>query len=66
MDILPTILEWLGRPVPDQCDGRSLMPFIEGATPPDWRTDVHYELDFRTSPNSRQHRSGGGARHLAR
>ena len=24
----------------------------EGATPPDWRTDVHYELDFRTSPNS--------------
>jgi arylsulfatase A-like enzyme len=52
VDILPTILDWLGRPIPDQCDGRSLMPFIEGATPPDWRTDVHYELDFRTSPNS--------------
>jgi arylsulfatase A-like enzyme len=52
VDILPTILDWLGRPIPDQCDGRSLLPFIEGATPPDWRSDVHYELDFRTSPNS--------------
>ena len=52
VDILPTILEWMGLPIPDQCDGRSLMPFIEGATPPDWRTDLHYELDFRTSPNS--------------
>ncbi len=52
VDILPTILEWLGQPIPAQCDGRSLMPFLEGATPPDWRTDVHYELDFRTSPNS--------------
>jgi arylsulfatase A-like enzyme len=52
VDILPTILAWLGRPIPDQCDGRSLLPFVEGASPPDWRTDVHYELDFRTSPNS--------------
>jgi arylsulfatase A-like enzyme len=52
VDLLPTILDWLGRPISDQCDGRSLLPFVEGATPPDWRTEVHYELDFRTSPNS--------------
>ena len=53
VDILPTILDWLGRPVPDQCDGRSLLPFLEGAMPPDWRREVHYELDFRTSPNAK-------------
>jgi arylsulfatase A-like enzyme len=52
VDILPTLLDCLGRPIPDQCDGRSLLPFVEGGNPPDWRTDVHYELDFRTSPNS--------------
>jgi arylsulfatase A-like enzyme len=52
VDILPTLLEWLGQPVPAQCDGVSLMPFLEGAIPPDWRREAHYELDFRASPNS--------------
>lgn len=52
VDILPTILDWLDRQVPDQCDGTSLLPFLEGAIPPDWRREVHYELDFRNSPNT--------------
>ena len=52
VDILPTILDWLGRPIPEQCDGRSLLPFLEGAPPPDWRREVHYELDFRFSYTS--------------
>jgi arylsulfatase A-like enzyme len=52
VDILPTILDWLGRPIPEQCDGRSLLPFLEGAPPPDWRKEVHYELDFRFSYTS--------------
>lgn len=47
IDTLPTILEWIGLPVPRQCDGRSLLPFCEGAPPADWRTEVHYEFDFR-------------------
>jgi arylsulfatase A-like enzyme len=47
IDTMPTILEWLGLPVPRQCDGRSLLPFCEGQTPSDWRTEVHYEFDFR-------------------
>jgi len=47
IDTMPTILEWLGLPVPRQCDGRSLLPFCAGATPSDWRTEVHYEFDFR-------------------
>jgi arylsulfatase A-like enzyme len=52
VDIMPTILDWLGAETPAQCDGRSLVPFLDGATPPEWRTEAHYELDFRYSPNS--------------
>ncbi|MBV8408632.1 MAG: sulfatase-like hydrolase/transferase, partial [Alphaproteobacteria bacterium] len=47
IDTMPTILEWLGLPVPRQCDGRSLLGFCEGEPPLHWRTEVHYEFDFR-------------------
>ncbi|TAJ38399.1 MAG: sulfatase [Reyranella sp.] len=47
IDTMPTILEWLGLPVPRQCDGSSLLPFCQGEPPADWRTEVHYEFDFR-------------------
>ena len=47
IDTMPTILEWLGLPVPRQCDGVSLLPFAAGRLPADWRTEVHYEFDFR-------------------
>jgi arylsulfatase A-like enzyme len=53
VDIMPTILDWLGLEVPAECDGASLLPFIAGATPADWRTEAHMELDFRTTPNLR-------------
>jgi arylsulfatase A-like enzyme len=47
IDTMPTILDWLGLPIPRQCDGRSLLGFSEGRPPADWRTEVHYEFDFR-------------------
>jgi arylsulfatase A-like enzyme len=47
IDTMPTILEWLGLEVPRQCDGRSLLPFCEAGAPGDWRTEAHYEFDFR-------------------
>jgi arylsulfatase A-like enzyme len=47
IDTMPTILEWLGLDVPRQCDGRSLLPFVEKGAPADWRTEAHYEFDFR-------------------
>jgi arylsulfatase A-like enzyme len=28
-------------------DGRSLKPFLDGDKAPDWRTEVHWEYDFR-------------------
>jgi arylsulfatase A-like enzyme len=35
IDIIPTILTWIGAEVPRACDGRSLLPFLYGATPAD-------------------------------
>ena len=32
---------------PRACDGRSLLPFLHGPAPADWRREVHYEYDFR-------------------
>lgn len=50
IDVMPTILAWLGLDVPRTVDGRSLLPFLrEGLAPPDWRRHVHYEYDYRTT-----------------
>lgn len=48
IDIMPTILDWLGLPVPRTCDGRSLLPLLRGTVPADWREAVFFEHDFRT------------------
>jgi arylsulfatase A-like enzyme len=48
VDIMPTMLEAIGAPIPLQCDGRSLSPFLEGkGAPATWRTEAHWEFDFR-------------------
>lgn len=48
VDLMPTLLEWLGLPVPRQCDGRSLLSIVEdGRAPANWRREVHWEFDFR-------------------
>ncbi len=47
VDIMPTILDWLGLEVPAQCDGRSLLPFCHGESPGGWRREAHWQFDFR-------------------
>ncbi|MEI6700621.1 MAG: sulfatase-like hydrolase/transferase, partial [Actinomycetota bacterium] len=47
VDIFPTILDLLSAEPSVQCDGRSLVPFLEGVTPSSWRTAAHYEWDWR-------------------
>lgn len=47
IDVMPTILEALGQPVPVQCDGSSLLPFLGGRAVTAWRDGVIFEFDFR-------------------
>ncbi len=47
IDILPTALNIFGGDIPIQCDGRSLLPFLFGAKPKNFRTEAHWEVDFR-------------------
>ncbi len=46
IDITPTILDLIGRPVPPGMDGKSLKPFLQGLTPAGWKDCVHLELNF--------------------
>jgi len=50
VDLMPTILSWLGTEVPAQADGRSLLGFLTGDTPKAWREEAHMEIDFRSGP----------------
>jgi arylsulfatase A-like enzyme len=43
VDIAPTLLELAGAPVPAAMQGRSLVPFLVGKQPDDWRKDWLYE-----------------------
>ena len=54
VDLFPTIMELIGAPIPAQCQGASLMPFMEGGGPTQWRDAAHWEWDFRVSakPNA--------------
>jgi len=49
VDVFPTICDLLDVPIPAQCDGHPLTPFIEGERPPAWRTEAHWEWDWRDS-----------------
>ena len=46
IDVAPTILDWLGREPPLGFNGCSLLPFLEGRVPDDWRDYVFGELDL--------------------
>jgi arylsulfatase A-like enzyme len=47
VDVFPTLLELLELPPSPQCDGASLVPFLNGDTPRNWRYAAHYEWDWR-------------------
>ncbi|MGB7182294.1 MAG: alkaline phosphatase family protein [Burkholderiaceae bacterium] len=47
VDVMPTILDWLGQAAPRECAGVSLLPVVRKETPADWRREVHWEFDFR-------------------
>jgi arylsulfatase A-like enzyme len=65
VDIMPTMLDYAGVPLPVQCDGQSLRPFLEGqfagkeAAPANWRTEAHWEYDFRDPADDASERALG-------
>ncbi|GAA1718001.1 arylsulfatase [Isoptericola hypogeus] len=42
-DVMPTLLDLAGLPVPEECDGRSLVPLLRGEEADDWRPLIHGE-----------------------
>ena len=59
VDLVPTLADALGQDVPTQCDGRSLVPFLDGAVPEGWRRSAHYEWDWRDMVMGPTRTSGG-------
>ena len=47
VDILPTLCDLIAAPIPAQCDGRSLVPWLAGDTPANWREMATWEYDWR-------------------
>ena len=64
IDVLPTFAQLLGHDVPLQCDGYSLLPFLNGEEPSDWRTAAHYEYDWRSILMGPHRKEGGADRAL--
>ena len=46
IDLAPTVLDWIGAPIPHSMDGHSLRPWLDGRDPEDWRRYSYSELDF--------------------
>ncbi len=44
-DFAPTFLELAGLPLPEGLTGRSLVPFLQDQTPPDWPDAVHTQFN---------------------
>ena len=42
LDYAETFLEIAGAPIPEDMQGRSLVPLIEGKSPADWRRSIYY------------------------
>lgn len=43
LDFAETFLDMAGVPVPDDMQGKSLVPLLKGQTPDDWRKSIYYQ-----------------------
>ena len=53
VDLLPTILDWMGCDVPHEASGLSLRPWLDHDQPKRWRKAVFWEFDFRNPVTKR-------------
>ena len=47
VDVMPTLADTWGEPVPLQCDGLPLTDFVRGGRPAWWRSAATWEFDWR-------------------
>jgi arylsulfatase A-like enzyme len=50
IDNAPTVLDLAGLPIPQDMQGKSLVPILKGETPSDWRTSLYYHY-YEFAPN---------------
>jgi arylsulfatase A-like enzyme len=62
VDFAPTFLEAAGLPVPSDMQGRSLIPILEGQSPPDWRQSMYYR--YYHDPGDHNTRAHYGVRSM--
>ncbi len=60
VDFAPTFLDFAGIPVPEDMQGRSLMPILTGKTPNDWRRSMYYR--YYHDPGNHNTRAHYGVR----
>ena len=59
VDIMPTLLDWLGVDIPEQCRGASLLSATtNGDLGNGWRSEAHWEYDFSASHFQAEHAFG--------
>lgn len=51
VDLMPTIVDWMGREAWKAGDGRNLKPLICGQCMPEWRSHAHFELQLSDTQN---------------
>ncbi|MGH1491335.1 MAG: sulfatase-like hydrolase/transferase [Acidimicrobiales bacterium] len=64
IDLLPTICEAVGSPIPEEVEGQSLLAHTDGTPPASWRDHVRYDMSWhdhlptesRTSSSAADHR----------
>ena len=56
LDFAQTFLEAAGEPDPEEMQGESFLPILQGQTPDDWRTSVYYHYyEFPGAHSVRRH-----------
>jgi arylsulfatase A-like enzyme len=64
IDFAETFLDIAGAPIPDDMQGRSLVPLLKGQTPKDWRTFLYYHYyEYPAVHSVRKHEGVAGKRY---
>ena len=58
IDLAPTLIDFAGQDIPEEMQGRSLIPLTQGFTPEDWRSSIYYHYYEYPGPHAVQRHYG--------